>query len=64
MHTKDLLGRAMTPDEVDLVSVYEQLKALEMRPQLPPCARAAVHDALVAMWNAVNDLQLRYEAEL
>jgi hypothetical protein len=64
MNTKDILGKNMTPTEVDLVAIYEQLKALQSRADLAPCAQAAVHDALVAMWNAVNDLQLRFEAEM
>ena len=56
----DLLGGEMTADEVRLLAVYDELKALCER-DLPPNAAANVRAALALMHNAVNGLALRYE---
>jgi hypothetical protein len=56
----DLLGCEMTADEVRLLGVYDELKALCER-DLPPNVAANVRAALAIMHNAVNGLALRYE---
>ena len=57
---KDLLGGDLTPQEGRLLAAWEQLKAL-LDDDLPPSARAAVEEALAALWQAVNDLALTDE---
>lgn len=57
---KDLLGNDLTPEEARLLAVWEQLKALR-DDDLPPSARAAVAEAVAALWQAVNDLALTSE---
>lgn len=57
---KDILGNEFTPQEERLLAVWEQLKAL-LDDDLPPSARAAVEEALGALWQAVNDLALTGE---
>lgn len=57
---KDLLGNDLTPQEASLLAAWEQLKAL-LDADLPPSARAAVAEALAALWQAVNDLALTDE---
>jgi hypothetical protein len=57
----DLLGRPLTPVEVELLDLYNRLKDLLRRDDLEPCARAAARNALAALWNGVNDLALEHE---
>ena len=57
----DLLGQTMTEQEQDLLQVYEALKRLAGRDDLPPCAERNVKRALSSMWQATNDLGLQYE---
>ncbi len=57
----DLLGRPLTAVEAELLDLYQRLKALLGRDDLEPCTRAAVRNALVALWNGVNDLALEHE---
>ena len=45
-----------TADE--LLALYEQLKTLSQRQDLPPCALMNVKQAMVLLWNACNDLAL------
>ncbi len=59
--TTDLLGHPLTPAETELLDLYQRLKALLGRDDLDPCARAAARNALAALWNGVNDLQLEHE---
>jgi len=54
----DLLGNALSSDERELVDIYNRLKALSQRSDLPPVATANAKQALVLMWNACNDLAL------
>jgi hypothetical protein len=61
MGETDLLGRALTDQEQALVQVYEQLKDLAARDDLPPCAARNVRKALAALWQATNDLSLQFE---
>ena len=57
----DLLGHPLTPVEIELLDLYDRLKALLERDDLEPCARAAARNALAALWNGVNDLALEHE---
>ena len=50
-----------TEQEQELLSVYEALKKLAERDDLPPCAARNVRQALSAMWQATNDLSLQFE---
>jgi len=62
MDTKtDLLGNALTDDDVELLALYRRLKALSARADLPPVATANVKQAMVMLWNACNDLALLHE---
>lgn len=61
MTTTDLLGRPLDPDEVELLELYQRTKAFLARDGLAPCVQANARGALVALWNAVNDLALTRE---
>lgn len=57
----DLLGKPLTEQERELLSVYEALKKLAAQDDLPPCAARNVRRALMSMWQATNDLNLQFE---
>jgi hypothetical protein len=57
----DRLGSALTPDEAELLAIYERLKAYVARPGLPPCAARNAKKALGAVHCAALDLDLVYE---
>jgi hypothetical protein len=57
----DLLGRPMTPQEAQVLAIYESLKKMAADPLLPPCAERNVKKALASMWQVVNDLDLKFE---
>ncbi|MEA2574279.1 MAG: hypothetical protein QOH93_1577 [Chloroflexia bacterium] len=57
----DLLGNSMTEQEQELLRIYESLKRLAARDDLPPCAARNVRRALSSMWQATNDLNLQFE---
>jgi hypothetical protein len=57
----DLLGKPLTDQERELLEVYQTLKRLAARDDLPPCAARNVRRALSAMWQATNDLGLQFE---
>ena len=59
--TKDLLGKDLTADEQELLSLYRRLHELSGREDLAPCALMNVRQAMVMLWNACNDLTLIYE---
>ncbi|MBO0783204.1 MAG: hypothetical protein J2P37_30690 [Ktedonobacteraceae bacterium] len=61
MSTTDLLGKPLTEQEQELLRVYEDLKRLAARDDLPPCAARNVRQALAALWQATNDLDLQFE---
>lgn len=61
MATTDLLGAPTTEIEGQVLDVYEALKALAARDDLPPCAARNVRKALAALWQATNDLDLQFE---
>jgi hypothetical protein len=57
----DILGNKLTEQEQELLNVYQTLKNLAARDDLPPCAARNVRRALSAMWQATNDLDLQFE---
>lgn len=57
----DLLGKALTEQERELLNVYEELKKLAAQENLPPCAARNVRRALMSMWQVTNDLNLQFE---
>ena len=57
----DLLGKPLSEQEQELLNVYEVLKKLAARDDLPPCAAHNVRKALAALWQATNDLDLQFE---
>ena len=57
----DLLGKALTEQERELLNAYEALKKLAAQEDLPPCAARNVRRALMSMWQATNDLDLQFE---
>ena len=57
----DLLGKALTEQERELLNIYEALKKLAAQEDLPPCAARNVRRALMSMWQATNDLDLQFE---
>lgn len=59
-HT-DLLGKPLTGEEQELLTIYQALKKLAARDDLPPCAARNVRKALASMWQATNDLNLQFE---
>jgi hypothetical protein len=61
MTSTDLLGRPLTANETEIVRVYDALKDLAARDDLPPCAARNVRKALAAMWQVANDLDLQFE---
>jgi hypothetical protein len=60
-NTTDLLGNPLTEQEQELLRLYEDLKRLAGRDDLPPCAARNVRQALASMWQATNDLDLQFE---
>ena len=61
MANTDLLGKPTTEVEGQVLDVYQALKALAARDDLPPCAARNVRKALAALWQATNDLDLQFE---
>lgn len=57
----DLLGNPMTELEKETLDLYERLKALAAREDAPPCVSRNAKKALACLWQAVNDLDLRFE---
>jgi hypothetical protein len=61
MSEMDLLGTPIRGDEKQLLRVYEELKQIAARDDLPPCIERNVKKALACMWQVVTDLNLEYE---
>ena len=61
MTETDLLGRTLADYERALLRAYNDLKDLARRDDLPPCAARNVRQALSALWQATNDLDLQFE---
>ena len=57
----DLLGMPLAEHERETLRLYEELKALAGRDDLPPCVARNVRQALASMWQATNDLNLQFE---
>jgi hypothetical protein len=62
MNRVDLLGRPISETEAQLVDIYEDLKVMAAREDLPPCAERNVKKALACMSQVMNDLNLEYES--
>ena len=61
MTDRDLLGSPLTDTEVQLARIYDDLKTMAAREDLPPCAERNVKKALACMWQVINDLDLEFE---
>jgi hypothetical protein len=61
MADTDLLGRTLTEQERQICDVYQALKDLAGRDDLPPCAARNVRKALACLWQVTNDLDLQFE---
>lgn len=57
----DLLGNTLAPHEAELVEIYDRLKTLIARDDLPPCVAAGARHALAYCAQAVTDLGLEFE---
>jgi len=57
----DLLGQPLTIAESELLNAYQALKNLAARTDLQPCVDRNVRQALSALWQAANDLDLQFE---
>ena len=57
----DLLGKPLSEVEQELLNVYQALKQLAARDDLPPCAQSNVRKALSSLWQVTNDLDLQFE---
>jgi hypothetical protein len=57
----DLLGRPLEPHEQEILAIYERLKELSARTDLPPCVLMNARQAMVMLWNACVDLDLVFE---
>ena len=55
----DLLGRAMTDVETQLLEIYEKLTRLLEEDDLPPIVEAAAQESVATLWQAVQGLALR-----
>jgi hypothetical protein len=58
--TVDLLGSELSPSELRLLAIYEELKSL-CAEDLTPNAECGVRASLALMHNVVNGLALEYE---
>ena len=58
---KDLLGNELTADEKEILALYEKLKELSARMDLPPAVLMNVKQAMVMMWNACLSQNRVYE---
>ncbi len=61
MSEATLLDEPLTELEQRIKSVYDELKSLAARDDMPPCAAANLKQALAALWVAVNDLGIEFE---
>jgi hypothetical protein len=57
----DLLDSPLVDHEREILRIYQDLKALAGRSDLPPCVARNVRQALASMWQATNDLNLQFE---
>ena len=59
--TTDLLGNKLSADEKEIFKLYQELKKLSARNNLPPAVLMNVKQAMVMMWNACLSQNLIYE---
>jgi hypothetical protein len=59
--TTDLLGKKLTDDEKEILELYQKLKDLSARNDLPPAVLMNAKQAMVMMWNACLSQDLIYE---
>lgn len=59
--TTDLLGKKLTDDEKEILELYQKLKDLSARTDLPPAVLMNIKQAMVMMWNACLSQDLIYE---
>ncbi|MHC4514859.1 MAG: hypothetical protein ACYTGW_17515 [Planctomycetota bacterium] len=59
--TTDLLGTELSADEQEILALYQKLKELSARPNLPPAVLMNVKQAMVMMWNACLSQDLMFE---
>lgn len=59
--TTDLLGKKLSADEKEILELYQKLKELSARNDLPPAVLMNVRQAMVMMWNACLSQNLVYE---
>lgn len=59
--TTDLLGKELNADEKEILELYQKLKELSARTDLPPAVLMNVKQAMVMMWNACLSQDLIYE---
>jgi hypothetical protein len=57
----DLLDTPLLDHERETLRIYQDLKALAGREDLPPCVARNVRQALASMWQATNDQNLQFE---
>ena len=57
----DLLGRPLTDDEREILSLYGRLHTMAERTDIAPCISMNVKQAMVLLWNTCVDLELLYE---
>ena len=58
---KDLLGKELTADEKEVLALYQKLKELSAKTDLPPAVLMNVRQAMVMMWNAALSQSLVFE---
>ncbi len=58
---KDLLGNDLTADEKEILALYQKLKELSAKTDLPPAVLMNVRQAMVMMWNAALSQNLVFE---
>ena len=58
---KDLLGNPTTDVEKEVARLYDDLKTLAQRDDAPPCVARNARKALACLWQAANDLNLKFE---
>jgi hypothetical protein len=57
----DLLDTPLLDHERETLRIYQDLKALAGREDLPPCVARNIRQALASMWQATNDQNLQFE---
>lgn len=61
---RDILGQPVDGAGAEVLDLYERLKTLTARDDLPPCIEHNARQALAHMANAARDLNLVFESLL